>query len=268
MSLAETVRHCLRAFDLEAHDTTPAVRSLINDELGRFRVWASNISAHRTGRRSLQNRLRDSSNLLSTAQSLLADLLAALDQLKSVLNASSTQVEFDSADALEGRSRAESVGSGNDHTEDTNEDDDGSLFELEDEDLAYDSPLEQAAGEVHEIINCLLRFSMALRNPARHDLTRQSATSSAVHFQPHYTDYVKTKYESAPDYLVRRLGKATSAHRQYFQYRENHHNKLGEGLDDDHEEASQSEKRPSTLASSLPNLGQLASTTLLSLIHI
>ncbi|KAH6643571.1 hypothetical protein C7974DRAFT_381790 [Boeremia exigua] len=42
-------------------DQVPA--GLIADEFDRLKLWAGNIAAHRKGRRSLENRLRDAPQL-------------------------------------------------------------------------------------------------------------------------------------------------------------------------------------------------------------
>ena len=85
-SIAEKVDACLQAFkylrqcfnasedesDLTTHDD-------LVDVLGRFRVWAGNIAAHRTGQSSLDHRLRDSSELKETVLSFLEDLSEVLE---------------------------------------------------------------------------------------------------------------------------------------------------------------------------------------------
>jgi hypothetical protein len=43
-------------------------------ELGRFKVWAENSGAHRTGRMSLDHRLWEASNVKNMAVQLLGDL--------------------------------------------------------------------------------------------------------------------------------------------------------------------------------------------------
>ena len=52
----------------------------IADELGRLRIWCANIGAHRTGRSSLDFRLRDASNIKRRVLSLLDDLNESLNE--------------------------------------------------------------------------------------------------------------------------------------------------------------------------------------------
>lgn len=48
--------------------------SLVQDELGRFRVWLANLGAHRSGRVSLDYRLREASHMRQSVLELLNDL--------------------------------------------------------------------------------------------------------------------------------------------------------------------------------------------------
>lgn len=50
----------------------------VENELGRFRIWASNIGATHTGRFSLDYRLRDAEYLYVDAVSLLEDIKEGL----------------------------------------------------------------------------------------------------------------------------------------------------------------------------------------------
>ncbi|KAF2769567.1 hypothetical protein EJ03DRAFT_351074 [Teratosphaeria nubilosa] len=80
MAIPYLVNDCLDKFAMEG--LPPALQLGLDDELGRFRIWTGNVAAHRSGRRSLEYRLRDSSDLKNVAQSLLKDLILALSQLK------------------------------------------------------------------------------------------------------------------------------------------------------------------------------------------
>lgn len=52
----------------------------IEDELGRFRMWASNIGALSAGKASLDYRLRDAEYLFQNVKSLLQDLKEGLSK--------------------------------------------------------------------------------------------------------------------------------------------------------------------------------------------
>lgn len=79
--VSEYVIRCLQDFQAassESHELTEAARHKILDEFARFKLWAGNIGAHRTGRSSLDWRLRDASHLRDLVVNLLTDLKNAL----------------------------------------------------------------------------------------------------------------------------------------------------------------------------------------------
>ena len=238
MSISASVRQCLAKFkDLEENG---AQRRDLEDEHGRFRIWAGNVSAHRAGgRRSLEYRLRDSSNLQSMVVTLLQDLLQALEDLAKVFKDGPMPLLHDSKDA--GQLGHESA------DEDSDDEDDAALFGMVEENNSHHDPAARVVEEIREINLCLLRFSMTLRNPARHDQMKESASTSTHHFERFDIDHVRDKFPSADTFLHERLGKGISKHRQYFKYREDHHSKLAEGLDDE----DVKHERPSTIATSL-----------------
>lgn len=124
------------------------------------------------------------------------------------------------------------------------EEDDRSLFEMGDAE-----PRDmQALEEVAEIISCLMRISMALRNPARNDQIRYAETALSKLFEPRDIEHVRMKFPTTSDRLAQRLGKSISRHRQYSKYRKEHHEKLSYGID--MEEEHEGEKQ-STAATSL-----------------
>ena len=54
--------------------------SLVQDQIGRFRVWAGNMGAHRVGRMSLDYKLREASHVHSTVLELLEELNESLTE--------------------------------------------------------------------------------------------------------------------------------------------------------------------------------------------
>lgn len=96
-SIAKTVRSCMRAFQslsaavLEASEQQDHSLGEMNsewakDKFDRFKLWSQNIGAHRSGRSSLDYRLRDASNLKKQAIDLVGDLAQALEDGKCLLN--------------------------------------------------------------------------------------------------------------------------------------------------------------------------------------
>jgi len=81
MSIASQVKACFASFKLICDSlklsTIPHFSALAEDfidELGRLRVWAGNIAAHKSGQSSLDFRLRDASHLKEKVLTYLKDL--------------------------------------------------------------------------------------------------------------------------------------------------------------------------------------------------
>lgn len=54
----------------------------LEEEFERFKIWAGNIAAHRTGRASLEHRLCDASHLKNEVKNLLSTLEQTLSRGK------------------------------------------------------------------------------------------------------------------------------------------------------------------------------------------
>ena len=250
MAIPIRVRECFDAFFVGFEGAEEDEASCLEDELGRFKVWVGNIAAHRPAhsRRSLEYRLRDSSRLREMVVSLLQDLVVAIQDVRKQLLArnslTANEKPSEEATARTTREQAELRPSDPEY-------EDADMFELSDEEsIDEESPVRQALSEVHDVITCLLRFSMTLRIPSRDDQRRNDRGDVAEAFVAHDTEHVRAKFPEAPGYLIRRLGKALSKHRQYFRYRREHHQKLHDGLDEDDPGAYE---LLSTVATSLPN---------------
>lgn len=82
LSIASSYRICTQSFDqlcslLQVPDckfSSQISVLALEDELGRFRVWAGNVGAHRNGRISLDHRLREASQAHKKVVDLLKDL--------------------------------------------------------------------------------------------------------------------------------------------------------------------------------------------------
>ncbi|EWG41493.1 hypothetical protein FVEG_03599 [Fusarium verticillioides 7600] len=194
----------------------------LQNELGRFKVWSGNIGAHQKGRSSLDHRLRDASNIRDQVVELLEDLKESLkDGQLTPWDQDLSPAEFPNDDS-------------------------------DDEPLSVDasgpSELSQIFAAIVEDINCLFRLSVSIHNPSPHDRFKKACLTDTSGYEPFDVQHVCNKLSKAPKPIAERLGKAISRRRQYFKYRELHHDKLASGLDLDDQDQMQS-----TVASSLPN---------------
>ena len=196
------------------------------DELGRLRVWASNIGAHQTGQSSLEFRLRDASHISQQIVKLLKDLDGILSDVKDEI----------SSDPVE----ASKVTSLPDDEENWPGDD-------------PPSELQQLYEEVVNIVNCLYKMSMLIRRPAQHDLLIGSHQINVAAFEPFDREHVRNKYHNADNLIIQRLGHTITQRRRYLKYRERHHAKLGKGIESVQDIAGTERALSETIATEFTN---------------
>lgn len=248
IAIASHVNDCLEAFRdvctrltrVESHIRNKIPPGSFVDQAGRFRLWSGNIGAHKKGRSSLDYRLREASHLRDRIVSLLQDLANVLKEATEIVSGERQPWE-DLSD------------SASDTSDDYVQDSDGTAV----------TELAQLTSNMAEINTCLMRLSMAIRNPAPHDQFKESTNMDMSYFERFDIDHVRGKFPDAQEYLVRRLGKAVSRRRQYLRYRKEHRERLEQGMmskvhDTDAKPivlatAAPSENPRSTVASSIPH---------------
>jgi len=230
-SIADCVRKCLEEFSLLKNVESPlatdsdrkAVLEIVEED-ARFKIWSGNIGAHSTGRRSLQYRLRDASHLQKQVVSLLHELSELLVDAYAI--AIGEKIPWDHVENDEGI--------GFDSKSESNDDD------------VPATEMSHIAQNVSDVIDCLLRLSVAIRNPAPHDRFATFLSIDASHYEKYDIDHVRSKFSKIEPFLAERLGRSISRRRLYFKYRESHHLKLPQGLN------CRGANDGSTIASSLP----------------
>lgn len=231
-SISTQVKRCLELNSAlsdavaDAHITLPEGLTLsLEDQKNRFAVWCGNIGAHRTGTSSLEHRLRDASHIRENVISLLDELEGLTNDATAIITGEMTPWD----------QMPEEEGEADDIAPDPDEDMPG-------------TEIEQIAMDIKEVVDSLLRLSITIRNPAPHDRFLMSGSTDTSHFEAFDIQHVKVKFEDAGSWLTERLGRAISRRRQYFKYRQQHHDKLAYGMDGDDDRGI----APSTLASSIP----------------
>jgi hypothetical protein len=233
-SISSHVARCLTLFRglLEPPDGTeldfpdPGVVLQMMDERSRFKVWAGNIGAHKTGMSSLDYRLRDASQIKSQVINLVQDLIRLIEDASAI--AKGEETPWDQHDPGE-----------------------GGYVDSDSDDEAPDTELGQIAADMADVVNCLLRLTVTIRNPAPHDRYKQAKNTDTSHFEPYDVHHVRSKFNEIEPWLAERLGKAISWRRQYLKYREFHHQKLSHGIDQELGEERALEA--GTIASSIPS---------------
>jgi O-acetyl-ADP-ribose deacetylase (regulator of RNase III) len=199
--------------------------SALEDEVGRFRVWAGNLGALQKGHSSADYRLRDSPLLASNAQKLLKELDNNLTESIAVL----------SGQRLPYEQQVESLSSDGDEEDGfySDEEDDSS------EPGAPKSELEQRFRDIVDIIDNLYKLSVRIRQPTLRTRSLKAASYQpkdpetgvdildqyaafdlqhtkelVTHLRASHTDDVRVD----GDCLVERLAKAITLRRRQFKY--------------------------------------------------
>jgi hypothetical protein len=132
------------------------------------------------------------------------------------------------------------------------------------DDLQGSTELSQLAASIKTLITSLFRLSMAIRNPAPNSQSTSTISIDKSFYEQHDIQHVKEKFQHAPEYLAERLGRALSARRQYFSYREEHHQKLTKNIEKiGFEKATTEFTTNSTEATPIPRIERSMSPTVL-----
>ena len=172
-----------------------------NDELGRLRVWAANIGAHKIGQSSLDFRLRDSSHIRNQIIKLL-------------------------------KSVGDSIGMAQELLGEDPDSDQGGSSDTDDESINHDaaSVMQEVQSRVAAIIKSLFQMSMLVRKPAPHDFRLKASRAEVDFYEPFDISHIRDKFPKANEVLVKRLAGATRQRRMYLKYRERHAAKLKQGI--------------------------------------
>ncbi|KAK6850024.1 hypothetical protein PG995_013857 [Apiospora arundinis] len=199
------------------HGSVQGLDEKIEDERDRFELYVKNSGAARTGRSSLQYKLREASKIRH-------QFISTLQTLTTVLGAGSIDTQS-AADILADMKRCKTSSIQPDDIEE----------------------LDNLVANIARVITSLLMFSVTIQSQASNDrfLLPPTETSSTAHFYHVDIAHVEQKFPKASLGICERLGKANSCRRQYFKYRESHHFRLEHGTSPDGDAQS-------TTASSIP----------------
>lgn len=216
--------------------------NVVVDEMGRFRVWAAHAGAHRSGRVSLDYRLREALHIHKQVTKLLEELYEDLEdgKLSSFLYSRKPNPNYienniytclavriircDGTDSgSEGRGRQTK----NELSESSIHDDEISV-----EDACIDGELfKEVLNDVAHIITSLYNLSVAIQNPFPRERLAKLAAIDVSHFKPWDIQHIRRKFPGAPEYLIERIGEANCRRRQLLRYYEGHHGKISRYID-------------------------------------
>lgn len=246
-------------------------RSLLSSHLMRYKLWVASLGAHRSsGTSSLEHKLRDASGIRNNVISLLQDLCRLLnegtDPMKPLFPSGALFFRLSNCShptlptlgrqchcqeigyvltrpdflALVAQSALTQIEGGEvrlneDEDHDPLDDELAELLSSDDEDDSSQSDLDYAFRRVGNTIDCLLRLSAAIRNPAPHDFFNFRVKEDLVDaeaFQPLVKNHIRQKFVQISESLADRLAKSAVRRRQYLKYREQHASRIARGLEE------------------------------------
>ncbi|KAG5658043.1 hypothetical protein KAF25_006994 [Fusarium avenaceum] len=241
----------------ESANTTSYIdlKTQLENDFLRFKMWAGNQAAHQTGPSSLDHRLREAPHLHEQVIYLLKDIC---ESLQDAISLSTEDFPSLDGDGLAGEKQEEQNTESSPYSLNNDDDDDSDFSDL-DSDFPPRSGLSMLFADVGESIDCLLRLSVAIANPAPHERFRKLGAGLAEDvsfYGPHDIAYVKDKFPHIGDGLAGILGNFITRRRQFFKYRRAHHTRLASNLEsvvsDEKTDTSRTEIVQKTVASSLP----------------
>lgn len=93
-------------------------------------------------------------------------------------------------------------------------------------DIPQTTELQERMTDIAHCINCLYRFSIAVRNPTPRDKQIKLAAIDVSYYHAFDVSHVRDKFPEASEYLWGLLGRANSKRRQWLVYHEKHHQKI------------------------------------------
>jgi hypothetical protein len=200
----------------------------LEDEIGRFRVWAGNLGALQKGHSSLDYRLRDSPVSNTNTLKLLKELETNINEAYAVVSGARLPYEEQPRPNM---------------TEDDDDDDGFFSAEEDDEDSSCDEPrseLKMRFAEIVDIIDNLYKLSVRIRTPGLRSRSLRASSYTqkdpetgidifdmyAVQDLKHVHElvshlrqpYVGDDRQEEPDSLTKRLSASVTLRRRHFKY--------------------------------------------------
>lgn len=91
--------------------------------------------------------------------------------------------------------------------------------------------IQQILLQIKNDVNCLMRLAVTIRNPAPHEQFKLRMPALVSSFDASHKEHVLHKFPRIPAEITERLGKALTYRRLFLRYREEHHERLREGIE-------------------------------------
>jgi hypothetical protein len=113
------------------------------------------------------------------------------------------------------------------------------------------SNLDLALADIGHVIDCLLRLSITIRNPAPHDqFMSHVGAEILIDYEQYDIEHVQEKFPRMESKLTEKLGRAMTSRRFFFKYRKEDYARISGGIVDDPSPAEDGNE--TTVVSSVP----------------
>ncbi|KAF2786116.1 hypothetical protein K505DRAFT_290268 [Melanomma pulvis-pyrius CBS 109.77] len=221
--------------DPKCEKRSALVHDEIEDQSGRFMIWAGNLGAFQRlpATSSLDYRLRESPKIAAHVQELLQDLHDALQNVFEIASGERPNRRYEADDNNDDEFDFEEDGYDDLHHSaadliESHEQENGRTYLSEGQEL-FES--------MKETIASLFRISIVIRNASPRDRFARALSSKQTPFDDSFDiSHVGHKFPllntEENQWLKERLGKAITHRRQYLRYARNHRDKLSKKLTD------------------------------------
>ncbi|KAH7003037.1 hypothetical protein EDB82DRAFT_3888 [Fusarium venenatum] len=199
----------------------------VENDFTRFKMWAGNQAAHQSGPFSLDCRLKEAPHLQQQVIHLLIDICESLQDALSKTFATPDPLNQDQERGRDHQNTQNKEASSANSARDRE-----SEFSDSDSDLGSGTAtvaFSTLVLDVGEAIDCLLRLSVAIANPATHEHFQKlgvGPSEDVSFYEPHDIAYVRDKFPKISDKLANTLGRYITRRRQSFKYLQAHHEEL------------------------------------------
>ena len=208
-------------------------QAILENQMGRFKIWAGNIGVFAAGNASTDYRLRQDQDVRDIMIQMLARLKKNLEQL---LNLSTLQEEGLQED--NGSDSSTSSSPSLVLSSDSDSDSDSSAGGTSEAQQKQD-PWRDRLNAINDIITNLYRLSAIIRKPMSIDevmkvnnfITKNQDSSDTKDFESHIQWQTRFRHPGASPTLIDRLVNTIIFRRHKLLYRERHHEKLRQGVD-------------------------------------
>ncbi|THV52280.1 hypothetical protein BGAL_0083g00020 [Botrytis galanthina] len=234
-SIAEIARNVATVFARgRAKQLEPHLRSELENELGRFKIWAGNLGVFAPGRASVDYRLRDDADVKEI-------LVQMLDRLRQ-----STKQAMDPPVILEEEAEEENE---KDYNSDSSSEDSMAISLDNESDAGSETDdlpslhsvdvVATALNTIKDTITRLYRLSTIIKKPSSANenvkvanfIAKDEASAELVEFQNSVRWQIEFRFPDASPTLLNRLVEAAVFRRRKLEYRERHKEKLKQGVE-------------------------------------